>query len=89
MLVEEEIYTLPKTNSSVGIDLGINNFAILDNGVIYNNSKFTCKMEQKLKREQRKFSRHALLVKQKGTKLLDAKNIKNRRLKLLVYMRKS
>nr|WP_242455504.1 hypothetical protein [Staphylococcus pseudintermedius] len=69
--------------------MGINNFAILDNGVIYNNSKFTCKMEQKLKREQRKFSRHALLAKQKGTKLLDAKNIKNRRLKLLVYMRKS
>ncbi|QHW38445.1 IS200/IS605 family element transposase accessory protein TnpB [Staphylococcus ursi] len=82
VLVEEEINILPKTNSSVGIDLGINNFAILDNGVIYNNNKFTYKMEQKLKREQRKLSRRRLRAKQKGTKLLDAKNYQKQKIKV-------
>ncbi|QHW36425.1 IS200/IS605 family element transposase accessory protein TnpB [Staphylococcus ursi] len=82
VLVEEEINTLPKTNSSVGIDLGINNFAILDNGVIYNNNKLTYKMEQKLKREQRKLSRRRLRAKQKGIKLFEAKNYQKQKIKV-------
>lgn len=35
LLVEENIQELEKTNSSVGIDLGIKDFAILDDGTIY------------------------------------------------------
>ena len=48
---------LPKTNQFVGIDLGITDFAILSNGRKVDNQRFTAKMEQKLKREQRKLSR--------------------------------
>lgn len=39
------------------------------------NNKFTSKMEKKLKREQRKLSRRALLAKNKGTNLFEAKKL--------------
>ena len=55
---------------------------ILDNAVIYNNNKFTYKMEQKLKREQRKLSRRQLQAKKKGIKLLDAKNYQKQKTKV-------
>ena len=82
LLVEETIRELPKTESSVGIDLGIKDFAILDNGTIYNNNKFTYKMEQKLKREQRKLSRRQLQAKKKGVSLFEAKNYQKQRVKV-------
>lgn len=82
LLTEVEISELPKTNSSVGVDLGVKDFAILDNAVIYNNNKFTYKMEQKLKREQRKLSRRQLQAKKKGIKLLDAKNYQKQKTKV-------
>lgn len=82
LTVEEEIEKLPKTNSSVGIDLGIKDFAILDNGKIYNNNRFTSKMEQKLKREQRKLSRRQLQAKKKGKNILDAKNYQKQKIKV-------
>lgn len=82
LLVEEEIQELPRTNSNVGIDLGIKDFAILDNGIIYNNNKFTNKMEMKLKREQKKLSRKQLQAKKKGIKLLDAKNYQKQKIKV-------
>lgn len=74
LLCREEIFALPKTNSAIGIDLGITDFAILSDGQKVNNNKFTAKMEKKLKREQRKLSRRALLAKNKGMNLFDAKN---------------
>lgn len=82
LLVEETIKELPKTESSVGIDLGIKDFAILDNGTIYNNNKFTYKMEQKLKREQRKLSRRQLQAKKKGINLFEAKNYQKQKIKV-------
>ena len=82
LLVEETIKELPKTESSVGIDLGIKDFAILDNGTIYNNNKFTYKMEQKLKREQRKLSRKQLQAKKKGINLFEAKNYQKQKIKV-------
>ncbi|WP_159217164.1 transposase, partial [Klebsiella pneumoniae] len=66
LLCKEEIIELPKTNSTIGIDLGIMDFAILSDGQKIDNNKFTSKMEKKLKREQRKLSRRALLAKNKG-----------------------
>ena len=81
LLVEETIRESPKTESSVGIDLGIKDFAILDNGTIYNN-KFTYKMEQKLKREQRKLSRKQLQAKKKGINLFEAKNYQKQKIKV-------
>lgn len=74
LLCKEEVSELPKTNSVVGIDLGITDFAILSDGQKVDNNKFTSKMEKKLKREQRKVSRRALLTKQKGINLFEAKN---------------
>ncbi|MCH3316970.1 transposase, partial [Enterococcus faecium] len=60
LLCKEEVRELPKSNSAVGIDLGIIDFAILSDGQKIDNNKFTSKMEKKLKREQRKLSRRAL-----------------------------
>ncbi|MDQ8586272.1 IS200/IS605 family element RNA-guided endonuclease TnpB [Enterococcus faecium] len=74
ILCEEEIMEYPKTTSAIGIDLGITDFAILSDGQKIDNNKFTAKMQKKLKREQRKLSRRALLAKQKGINLFEAKN---------------
>lgn len=82
LLCEEEITELPTTNKAVGIDLGITDFAILSNGQKIDNHKFTSKMETKLKREQRKLSRRALLAKKKGINLFEAKNYQKQKRKV-------
>ncbi|WP_195194060.1 IS200/IS605 family element RNA-guided endonuclease TnpB [Enterococcus faecium] len=82
LLCKEEIIELPKTNSTIGIDLGIMDFAILSDGQKIDNNKFTSKMEKKLKREQRKLSRRALLAENKGTNLFEAKNYQKQKRKV-------
>jgi len=82
LLCKEEIAELPKTNSAIGIDLGITDFAILSNGQKIDNNKFTSKMSKKLKREQRKLSRRALLAKQKGINLFEARNYQKQKRKI-------
>lgn len=57
LLLETEVQPLPKTNSEVGIDVGLKDFAILSNGEVFENPKFLRNMEQKLIREQRILSR--------------------------------
>ncbi|APZ82040.1 transposase [Enterococcus phage EFP01] len=82
LLCKEEIIELPKTNSTIGIDLGIMDFAILSDGQKIDNNKFTSKMEKKLKREQRKLSRRALVAKKKGVNLSEAKNYQKQKRKV-------
>ena len=82
LLCKEEINELPKTNSAIGIDLGITDFAILSDGQKIDNHKFTSKMEKKLKREQRKLSRRALIAKKKGINLFEAKNYQKQKRKV-------
>lgn len=82
LLCKEEISELPNSNSAVGIDLGITDFAILSDGQKFDNNKFTSKMEKKLKREQRKLSRRALLAKQKGINLFEAENYQKQKRKV-------
>ncbi|MGS1197976.1 IS200/IS605 family element RNA-guided endonuclease TnpB [Enterococcus faecium] len=82
LLCKEEVRELPKSNSAVGIDLGIMDFAILSDGQKIDNNKFTSKMEKKLKREQRKLSRRALLAKQKGINLFEARNYQTQKRKV-------
>ena len=82
LLCKEEISELPKINSAIGIDLGITDFAILSDGQKIDNHKFTSKMEKKLKREQRKLSRRALLAKKKGIPLSEAKNYQKQKRKV-------
>jgi len=82
ILAETEVQPLKKTASSIGIDLGITDFAILSDGRKIDNNKFTSKMEKKLKREQRKLSRRALNAKNSGVNLLDAKNYQKQKIKV-------
>ncbi|EGP4846805.1 IS200/IS605 family element transposase accessory protein TnpB [Enterococcus faecium] len=82
LLCKEEVSELPKSNSAVGIDLGITDFVILSDGQKIDNNKFTSKMEKKLKREQRKLSRRALLAKQKGINLFEASNYQKQKRKV-------
>lgn len=82
LLVEENIHELEKTNSNVGIDLGIKDFAILDDGTIYNNNRYTAKMAKQLTREQRKLSRRYEQAKKIGEKLEDAKNYQKQKIKV-------
>ena len=52
-----ELITLPMTNNSVGIDLGIKEFAITSDGVKYDNPKYLQKSLDKLAKLQRELSR--------------------------------
>ncbi|AYW45259.1 IS200/IS605 family element RNA-guided endonuclease TnpB [Tetragenococcus koreensis] len=82
LLCKEEVVALPKTHSAIGIDLGIRDFAILSDGQKIDNNQFTSKMAKKLQREQRKLSKRALLAKQKGTNLFEAKNYQKQKRKV-------
>ncbi len=82
ILCEEDIHELPKTDSAIGLDLGITDFAVFSDGHKVDNHRFTTKMEAKLKREQRKLSRRALVAKKNGVSLLEAKNYQKQKRKV-------
>ncbi|WP_058306048.1 IS200/IS605 family element RNA-guided endonuclease TnpB [Gracilibacillus massiliensis] len=82
ILCEEEIHELPKTDSAIGLDLGITDFAVFSDGHKENNHRFTAKMEAKLKREQRKLSKRALVAKKNGIRLFEAKNYQKQKQKV-------
>ncbi|CAG9613655.1 IS200/IS605 family transposase ISBth17 [Bacillus rhizoplanae] len=48
ILVETEVQPLEKTGSSVGVDVGLKNFAILSTGEVFSNPKWFRKLEEKL-----------------------------------------
>ena len=82
ILCETEIASLPKTNSSVGVDLGISDFAILPNGEKIGNKRFLNQLSKKLSKEQKRLSRRALAAKKEGRKLSDSKNYQKQRMKV-------
>ncbi|MUV36468.1 putative transposase in snaA-snaB intergenic region [Lentibacillus sp. JNUCC-1] len=82
ILAETEVSERPKTHTSIGIDLGIEAFAILSDGQKIDNNKFTAKMEKKLKREQKKLARRALNAKKNGINLFEAKNYQKQKRKV-------
>ena len=57
---ETEVSELPKTNSAIGIDVGLKDFAILSDGTTYSNPKFFRKLEEKLAKAQRIMSRRTI-----------------------------
>ena len=57
LLVETTVEELPKTNSAVGIDMGLKYFATISNGEVYDNPKFFRSLEEKLAKAQRILSR--------------------------------
>ena len=82
ILCETEIKPFTKTNSSVGIDLGLSDFAILSNREKIGNKKFLSKLSRKLAKEQKRLSRRALVAKKDGRKLSDSKNYQKQRIKV-------
>lgn len=82
LLCETDIQELAKTNSSVGIDLGIKDMAILSTGEKIENFKFRKQLEKKLKREQKKLSKRFLKAKKSNMKLSEAKNYQKQRIKV-------
>ncbi len=71
ILVEEEQREIPKSEKSVGIDLGIKDLVITSDGEKFDNLKLIKKYETKLAKEQRK-----LAHKQKGSKNREKQRIK-------------
>ena len=82
ILCETEITPLPKTGSSVGIDLGVSDFAILSTREKIGNERFFKQLSKKLAKEQKILSRRALVAKKSGRKLSDNKNYQKQRIKV-------
>ena len=82
ILCESEIAPLPKTNASIGVDLGISDFAILSTGEKIGNRRFFNQLSKKLAKEQKILSRRALAAKKVGRRLLDSKNYQKQRMKV-------
>ncbi|MEK4649238.1 IS200/IS605 family element RNA-guided endonuclease TnpB [Exiguobacterium sp. FSL W8-0210] len=82
LLVEQEINELPKTGVSVGVDVGLKNFAILSDGTVYKNDRYFRTLEKKLAREQRKLSRRQRMVLDKKVKLFEARNYQKQKRKV-------
>jgi len=60
IMCETEVEALRKTSSSVGIDLGLKEFAILSDGNTYENPRFLHRLEDKLIKAQRTLSRRKI-----------------------------
>lgn len=56
VLCEVEVETLPTSNSKIGIDLGLKEFCITSDNEFVSNPKYLRKLEDKLKKAQRKLS---------------------------------
>ena len=82
ILTEEEIEYMNKTGSSVGIDLGLKDFAILSDNTIYENPKFFRSLEKKIMKEQRILSRRRDLALKRKCKLDEAKNYQKQKRKV-------
>ncbi|SPT76115.1 transposase [Bacillus cereus] len=57
LLVETEVQELPKTQSHIGMNVGLKDFAILSDGTTYKNPKFFRSLEEKLVKVQHVLSR--------------------------------
>lgn len=82
ILCEEEIHPLPKNNSNLGIDLGLENFVILSTGEKIQNPRFLISLSKKLAKEQKILSRRAHLAKKNERKLSDCQNYQKQKLKV-------
>lgn len=82
ILCEEDILPLPKTDSNLGIDLGLENFVILSTGEKIENPRFLVSLSKKLAKEQKILSRRARLAKKRGVKLSESFNYQKQKLKV-------
>ena len=82
ILAETEVQPLEKTGSSVGIDVGLKDFAILSTGQLFSNPKWFRTLEEKLEKEQRILSRRQELALKRKCKLDEAKNYQKQKRKV-------
>ncbi|MBY0599342.1 IS200/IS605 family element RNA-guided endonuclease TnpB [Bacillus bingmayongensis] len=82
ILAEVEVHEFPKTGSSVGVDVGLKNFAILSTGQIFDNPKFLRTLEKKLVKAQRVLSRRQELAVKRTCKLDKSKNYQKQKRKV-------
>ena len=82
ILCETDIKPYHKTKSSIGIDLGLEYFAILSTGEKIENPRFLISASKKLAKEQKILSRRGMLAKQRGKSLNDCMNYQKQRLKV-------
>ncbi|MBP1913427.1 putative transposase [Lederbergia galactosidilyticus] len=82
ILAETEVQPFRKTDSAVGVDVGLNDFAVLSNGLRFPNPKFFRTLEKKLAKEQKKLSRRKELAVKRKCKLTEAKNYQKQRKKV-------
>lgn len=80
---EKEEKPLEKTDSSIGIDLGLKDFCIFSTGEKIKNPKYYTSLQDKLIREQRKLSRMQRLALEQNRKLEDCKNYQKQKLKVV------
>ncbi|MFY0228812.1 IS200/IS605 family element RNA-guided endonuclease TnpB [Bacillus cytotoxicus] len=82
ILAETNVQGLPKTGSSVGVDVGLKDFAILSTGEVFGNPKWFRKLEEKLAKAQRVLSRRQELALKRKCKLDEAKNYQKQKRKV-------
>ncbi len=82
ILAETEVQPLEETGSSVGIDVGLKDFAILSTGQIFGNPKWFRTLEEKRVKEQRILSRRQELAIKRKCKLDEAKNYQKQKRKV-------
>ncbi|MCH4519565.1 transposase [Staphylococcus haemolyticus] len=74
LLVESDNQTLPKTNQSVGIDLGLTHLAITSDGKKYNSQRLHLKYQKQLHYWEKRVARRRLNAIKNSIPLQDAKN---------------
>lgn len=82
ILAEVEINELPKTSSTVGVDMGLKDFAVLSTGEVFGNPKWFRNMEKKLADAQRVLSRRQRGAMKRQCPLPEAKNYQKQKRKV-------
>lgn len=82
LLVETIVNELPKTQSNIGIDLGLTDFIVLSDGSKVANPKFLSKLQDKLAREQKILAKRRAVAKADQRKLAESRNYQKQKLKV-------
>ena len=82
LLVATIVNELPKTQSNIGIDLGLTDFIVLSDGTKVANPKFLSKLQGKLAREQKILAKRRAAAKADQRKLSESHNYQKQKLKV-------
>ena len=82
LLVETIVNELPKTQSNIGIDLGLTDFIVLSDSTKVANPKFLSKLQDKLAREQKILAKRRAVAKADQRKLSESRNYQKQKTKV-------